>query len=280
MSYDQQMQMIDFFDELGVDYVNIATLNRDTGKMKGDGRARDRAEAEKCLGWAWHENRAGSEVYIRPARWLPDGAPSVWPVVFLDDLTLASAQAVTAGRRSLIVETSPGLHHVWIQTARALAETARAAAQRALAAHHGGDAGSVSGEHFGRLPGYKNIKRGGSYVRLVAVVQGAPLDVDALPAAPAPASEPSRPARACASALPAGGRDDLYNEIGGWSSESEREFGYVIGRLRWVSANRPSTLSIEADKLTQQIASQAEARGKRNPEDYARRTVSAALARI
>lgn len=280
MAFKQQTQMLDFFEENGVTMWNIAALNRQTGKMKGDARPRDRAEAEKCMGWCWHENMRGADVFIRPARWLPAGEPAAWPIVFLDDVSGEQAAAITARGRALVVQTSPGRHHIWLATDKALTEAERTAVQRLLVQRYGGDPGSVSGDHFGRLAGYKNVKRGGCWINIVATAASRP----PLPVAPlldAPA--PPRPGGHPIPSPPAGGRARvLYDALGG--SESEREFGYIIGRLRWLKSADPSRLPTEAERLTAQLAQRAMARGKRKSKHeaymYATRTVSQALRRI
>lgn len=277
-NWKQQTQFFDFFEKIGITHVNLAVLCSadETGRrlMKGDARARDRQEAEKSLGWAWHENLRGGDVYIRPARWMPDGTEGRWPILFLDDLSAAAADDIAHKYLAAVVETSPGLHHVWIAVSRALAERERKALQQRLAAEHGGDPGSVSGEHFGRMPGFKNNKRGGVFVNTRTISAGRPYPVGDLSLPPD--AQASREGGARASHEP----HSLYSSLGGWSSESEREFGYVIGRLRWLSQRDPSQLDEEAARLTTELITRAAARGKRDPAAYAQRTVRAALARL
>jgi hypothetical protein len=287
MGYEQQKRFLDFFESLDVTYVNFAALcpSRGEGRkpMKGEDRARTRDETIKSLGWAWHENKNGGEVYIRPARWLPDGEPGRWPVVFLDDLTRDAARALAEQYKALVVETSPGLHHVWLAVSRALSEQERKALQTKLAEQYGGDRGSISGEHFGRMPGYKNNKRGGCWVNIVNCGNGGrlypvPGELEAEVEIPSPRGE-APGAAACASAEP----QSLYASLGGWSSESERDFGWAIGRLRWAKSQ-----SLDLDKeivfVSEQLTARALARGKRKTEKEARRyaqlTRDAALARL
>jgi hypothetical protein len=284
MSYEQQKRFLDFFEGLGVTHVNFAVLcplrSEDKPTMKGEDRARGRDETLKSLGWAWHENNRGGEVYIRPARWLPDGEPGRWPVVFLDDLTREAARALAREYKALVVETSPGLHHVWLAVSRALSEHERKALQTKLASKYGGDRGSISGEHFGRMPGYKNNKRGGCWVNIVDAGSGqrlypVPAKLDEVEI-PSPRGAAPR-AAACASPKPS-----LYESIGGWSSESERDFGWAIGRLRW--AKSQSCLDNEIVFVREQLTARALARGKRKTEKEARRyaqlTIDAALSRL
>lgn len=271
-NWEQQKRFLDFFEKHGVTYVNLATLSQpqvgDKRIMKGDGRARDRAETEKSLGWAWHENRAGGEVYIRPARWLPSGEQASWSLVFLDDVTPAQAEKIAAQFSAMVVETSPGRCHVWLAVSRPLPERERKALQQRLIVEQGGDPGSVSGEHFGRLPGFKNNKREGCWVNIKTITIGAgrlyPVPVDLEAEAPFPFARDK----------------EAVSQRAACASESEREFGYVIGRLRWLSQSSPERLQEEAERLTDELIERARARGKRNPSQYARRTVAAALARL
>lgn len=275
-NWQQQKRFLDFFEKHGVTHINLVTLlPRDGDKplVKSLARARDRAEAEKSFGWAWHENQRGGEVYARPARWMPDGTPASWPMVFLDDVAPAQAAEIAAQFSAMIIETSPGLCHVWLAVSRPLNEAERRAIQQQLIAAHGGDPGSVSGEHFGRLPGFKNHKRGGVFVNTKAISAGRLYPVGDLDSFAAAGEARQAAARASEGIC-------MYESLGGWSSESEREFGFVIGRLRWLSRNAPERMQEEAARLRHELIEKARARGKRDPADYAARTIKAALARL
>lgn len=280
-NYQEQKRFLDFFAKCGVTHVNLMTLLPRPGDkplIKGEARARDRAEAEKSLSWAWAQNKGGAEVYVRPARWMPDGTPASWPLVFLDDVSPARAAELAGQFRAMVIETSPGLCHVWIAVSRALDEAERKAVQQQLIVAHGADKGSCSGEHFGRLPDFLNHKRGGVFTKLKTINPGGRLypavGLDSF----AVAGE-ARQAGACAS-KPQVESLGVFESIGGWSSESEREFGHVIGRLRWFSNNAPDRMAEEAERLKVDLSAQARARGKRAPDDYANRTVNAALASL
>lgn len=269
MSYTQQDRFLDFFAQYGVTHVNFSTLSlsRDGSRhvMKGDVRPRDRSEIERCYGWAWHENQKGAGVFVRPARFIDD-QPAAWPMLFLDDLDAAAAAAIAGQYRCAIVQTSPGRHQAWIVVDRALHEHKRAAAQRNLARRFGGDFGSISGEHFGRMPGYKHSKpeRGGCWINIVTESTLPPLIVTK-------SSEHETPAQARmprASRVTAGVDD----------SESGREFGWVLGRMAW--ALRSGRADDELPKIRQQIAEQAAARGKPRPGYYADVTVKNAAQQL
>ncbi len=278
--WQEQKRFLDFFQKHGITFANLVTILPRPGQdplVKGLARARDRAEVEKSFGWAWAENRRGAEVYIRPARWLPDGTPAAWPMVFLDDVTPARAAKIAGEFSAAVIETSPGLCHVWLPVSRPLDEAERKALQQRLIGVHSADKGSSSGEHLGRLAGFKNNKRGGNYVKITTTSSGRLYPAgDLVPLPPAAGADDGG---ACAS-QPAAGSIDMYESLGGWSSESERDFGYVIGRLRWLSENNPSQVNEEAARLEKELTEKAGARGKRNPKDYAKRTVKEALRRI
>lgn len=276
----EQKRFLDFFEKHGVNYVNLVTLLPRPGDkplVKGLARARDRAEAEKSLGWAWHENQQGAEVYIRPARWMPDGAPASWSVVFLDDVTPGRAAEIAEEFSAAVIETSDGCCHVWLAVSRPLDEAERKSLQKRLITEHAADKGSGSGEHLGRLPGFNNHKRGGVFVKIMTISAGRLYPVGGPDSFPTAAGE--RIGGACVS-TPTDEALCMYESLGGWSSESERDFGHVIGRLRWFSQHAPSRLHEEAARLTKELIERARARGKRDPRDYAERTVTAALSRL
>ena len=115
------------------------------------------------LAWARAENAHGADIYARPARGHP------WALVFLDDVALDLAVDMAASNGGLAVQTSPeGGCHLWLPTSAPLDEADRCRRQRWLAQQLGADPGSVSGEHLGRLAGFRNWKRGGCWVNALA----------------------------------------------------------------------------------------------------------------
>lgn len=136
------------------------------------------------LSWLRAENAAGGDIYFRPFR------HGVWPVVFLDDLPPSMATRIAGKYRAIVVETSPGSCHLWLATALPLDETQRAAVQRDLVTRLQGaaDSGSVSGEHWGRLPGFRNYKPGRNcWVNLRTRTHARPYS----PSLPTPAQAPT-----------------------------------------------------------------------------------------
>lgn len=217
-------------------------------------------------------NRRDCDIYFRPARGIPAN------VVMLDDLTRDQAMNVAAGNAYMLVETSPLNYQLWLKADRALAEEERKAVQRALVHHHGGDPASVSGEHFGRLPGFKNRKPKHNlpWVNLIRFDVDAPgLDVFGL----------SCPMGACALEPPAGVPLSVHkggapqarspssprSVSGGDSQESHKEFKFACESLRH---------KVNRDAIISNLTDRALARGKRRTatqaEQYAARTVAAA----
>ena len=155
--------MLQWWAGVGIDRADLA-VRRLTGAMLWH---RDRPLDALPLAWARAENAQHADIYIRPAR-----GPA-WPVVFVDDVTIDRAQAVARDLDALLVDTSPvGGCHVWIHCDRALTEDERQRAQRAWVARLDADPGSVSGEHLGRLAGFKNWKRGGCWVNVRVAASG------------------------------------------------------------------------------------------------------------
>jgi hypothetical protein len=115
------------------------------------------------LAWARAENSKGADVYIRPARGYD------WPLLFLDDLPVPLALRAVRHYAALAVRTSPaGGCHLWLATSRDLDERQRHVCQRHLAELTGADPASTLGEHLGRLAGFRNHKRQGPWVNVLA----------------------------------------------------------------------------------------------------------------
>lgn len=150
--------MLAWWREIGVDRVDLAA-KQPAGAMIWH---RDLDIGSLPLSWAKAQNVRQAEVYVRPARGY------AWPLVFLDDVTTQRAQAVAHKYNALVVETSPvGGCHIWL-TCDLLTESSRQKAQRWLAQRIDADLGSISGEHLGRLAGFKNWKRNGTWINVLA----------------------------------------------------------------------------------------------------------------
>jgi len=206
------------------------------------------------LGWARAENAHGGEVYIRPARGF------AWPMVFLDDLPIPMARQLAADYGAMVIQTSPpGGCHVWLPCDQDLGEDARLQTQRGLAARFGADKASVSGEHLGRLAGFKNWKRGGCWVNLLCgLEEGRRFQVQAMGA-------PTSPKTTRMVAAPSAGTGTV-----GDGSASAQEWGWVCRLLEAGQA---------PERVYQLLVERASGRRGSDVERYARRTIERALAR-
>lgn len=107
-----------------------------------------------------------------------------WPLVFVDDVVPGVARRSTQRTSALAVQTSDaGGCHLWVRCTAWLDERQRLGVQRWLARRLSGDRASVSGEHLGRLAGFKNWKRSGCWVNVLDATGGrawAPHQVEAV----------------------------------------------------------------------------------------------------
>ena len=276
--YEQQMALaLDWFNLGGVDQWNFACL---LGRsMIGGDRARGRDEIERSVGWGWAQNLQGRNVYMRPAR------PGPWSVVFLDDLPPRVVHGIAKKYAALCIESSRGNCQIWIRAARRLAEADRLVVQRSLCRLTGADVGSVSGDHFGRAPGFASRKpgRGGWIVRVIAATHGAALDPT--PHLDAESSPPARGGGARVLAFPHRARVSRPSGAGPQAPapdgqrEYAREYGWCLHVLRGARDCRPD-VSATVRRLQCNLAAKALVRGKRQTaeqaERYAQVVVSAA----
>lgn len=150
--------MLRWWLRAGVDRADLAVRRRN-GAMLWHA---DQTIGTLPLAWARAENAHNADVYVRPARGYR------WPLVFLDDVPIAAAAAVARRYATLLIHTSPaGGCHIWLRVCTPLDEGERHRAQRHVALRLGADPGSISGEHLGRLAGFKNCKRAGVWVNVL-----------------------------------------------------------------------------------------------------------------
>lgn len=252
----QTRAMIAWWTSVGIDRADLAVRRRDGSMIWHFDLELDLLP----LAWARAENVRRADVYVRPAR------TGEWPLVFLDDVDADRARAVARKYAALVVRTSiEGGCHVWLASDRPLREEERGVAQRWLAQRISSDPASVSGEHLGRLPGFKNWKRAGTWVNLLVTSSPAGRRWDA-ETATAPASEPNPPASGTEShpvgEAQASGRD---------TSDSGREWGLVCGALE---------AGYDAGLVFDRLVHRARPRKGRQVERYAQRTVERALAHV
>ncbi len=248
----QTRAMLDWWTRIGVDRADLA-VRRSTGAMLWH---RDRAVPALPLAWARAENAHQADVYIRPAR------GHAWPLVFVDDVAVDRAHAVARDLDVLLVATSPvGGCHVWLRCDRALDEHERTCVQRGWIEALDGDPGSVSGEHLGRLAGFKNWTRGGCWVNVVATTCAGRLW--ATTAAGLPDTVTPTAAATSRTAVGNGGTRD--------TSPSGHDWGWVCRLLE--TGHAPHV-------VYHQLVQHARARRGSDADRYARRTIEKALAHL
>lgn len=252
---DHTHRMLQWWTLVGIDRVDLA-LRRADGSMIWH---EDHPIGDLPLAWARAENVRNTDVYIRPAR------HHLWPLVFLDDVAIDRATAIAAKYAALLVQTSvAGGCHVWLACSSPIGESARAQAQRWLSQRTGADPASVSGEHLGRLAGFKNWKRAGTWVNVLTESSTTTRrwdPSDALAQAPQATRQRGAVSRLVSRPL-ASGPD---------TSESAREWGLVCGALEDGYA---------PDLVYRRLVLRARPRRGRDAERYARRTVERALGRM
>lgn len=254
MSATQQTRaMLDWWTCIGVDRADLA-VRRSTGAMLWH---RDVVVAALPLAWARAENAHQADIYIRPAR------GHAWPFVFVDDVAVDRAHAVASHVDALLVATSPaGGCHVWIRCDHALDEYDRMRAQREWIDTLHGDPGSVSGEHLGRLAGFKNWKRSGCWVNVVAATSaGRPWATTA--AGVSNTVTPTGAATPRTSVAVGGSTRD--------TSPSGHDWGWVCGLLE--TGHAPHA-------VYHQLVQHARVRRGADADRYARRTIEKALAHL
>jgi hypothetical protein len=236
-----------------IDLVDIA-VRRTSGAMIWH---RQLAIHRLPLSWLRAENVRGGEIYIRPAR------DEAWPLVFLDDVDVRRALAAARKYAALVMRTSPaGGCHMWLASNDHLDEHQRALAQRWLASRIDADPASTSGEHLGRLAGFRNWKRSGVWVNVLDPhAPGAlpPWDLAAaLHAAQSPATTQQRCVTSAAPAL-------LHD-----TSPSSRDWAWVCSLL--VAGHDP----LDVQRL---LIDRARPRRGPDAERYAARTIEQATRR-
>lgn len=236
--------MLQWWRGSGVGRADLALRRDDRGMLWHHDHSLD----ELPLAWARSRNVRGWDVYIRPAR------GHSWAMVFLDDVRPELALDLSGTYSALIVQTSSaGGCHVWLHCSRPLDEAERKLAQRFLAGRVAADPGSTSGEHLGRLAGFKNWKRAGCWVNVLAASDGQPWEPGAEGATVSPPA-----------------RFQSRSRSGPDHSESAREWGWVCGRLE---------AGCDAETVYSELVQRARPRRGHDAERYARHTITRALAR-
>lgn len=243
--------MLAAWRRLEVDLADLAVRRRD-GAMLWQ---RERPLEALPMAWARAENAHGADIYVRPAR------GHAWALVFLDDVALDLALEVAGSNGGLAVRTSPeGGCHLWLPTSGPLGEEGRCCRQKWLAQQLGADPASTSGEHLGRLAGFRNWKRGGCWVNVLS------------PAESGKEGTLETGART-RSALGAGtcNRSGKPAALGRDRSPSGQEWGWVCRMLEggW-----------DPQKVYEALVEKATGRRGEDTERYARRTVERATEKV
>lgn len=214
---------------------------------------------EVPLPWLKAENASGADIYVRPTRNLP------CPMLFLDDVHPKMAIKIATKYAILTVRTSPqGGCHLWLLTTEPLCEVKRGKAQHYLAQRVGADMASTSGEHFGRLAGMKNWKRGGVWVNAFRSDPAA-----GIPWNPAPAWQTGS---ACTNQMTAS--KPTWNALPATKhgsidqSQSGQEWGWVRGAIE---------AGLPPEKIFSHLLQHARPRRGQDVERYAMRTIQRAL---
>jgi hypothetical protein len=247
---EHSLSMIHWWRNAGVTRADLAVRRSDSAMLWH----RDVDLDDLPLPWARAESTRRGEIFIRPARGYP------WPLVFLDDVAEQIASRIARKYDALVVKTSEqGGCHVWLSCSCTLDEWSRRQAQRWLAPRAGADIASTSGEHLGRLAGFRNWKRDGAWVNVIHASRHlrrwVPQTGDS---APLPGADP---------------KPQLTEDRSRWSTDTSPsgvEWGWVCGMLE---------AGLPPRETYYRLVERARSRRGPDAERYARHTVTRALAR-
>jgi hypothetical protein len=186
-------------------------------------------------------NSKGGDVFIRPHGEASHG------VIFLDDVPVSKAMTIAKKYSACVVCTSPGNTQIWLATDQKLDKQERKAVQQFFRGIGYTDPGSISGDHLGRICGVQSQKRD-CWVNLLQTSLIKKYSPEVLATISCPEGQ------ACA--------------LNNGASRSEVDFGWVLGLIR--TGKSPI-------EVTQKLCDHARNRKKRNPQQYAERTVAKAL---
>jgi hypothetical protein len=195
---------------------------------------------DKLWPWLRRENARGADIYFRPA------SKKDHPVIFLDDITSRKAKEISLKISCAVVETSRGNTHMWIIVDRRLSLEERKYAQSQLSKLGYGDPSSISGDHLGRICGFKSQKN-----KCWVNAKQFSTTHTYSPPKRSDNNQHMREGGACA----------LKNTNN--NSQSERDFGWALGMLR---------IGKSVDYVQTKLTESSICRNKRNPEKYARLT--------
>jgi hypothetical protein len=189
-------------------------------------------------------NKGGQDVYFRPSAGSNPDSIIQYRYFVLDDVPEPQARQIAYMNRALLVRTSTaGGCQVWIFTSELLTAAERLAVQQHYSRKLGADIGATGGTQYSRLPGFKNYKRGGQWVNVLAWPRGPRLSVALLIGEPSISASPV-----------AGNKPAIPVPSPKFSPDPPPEFAPMvsIGEL--------------TKKLRREIARQAELQGKSTSE--------------
>jgi len=228
----------------------------------------------KDIRWlAYTNTKEKREACIRPHR-----HDSV-PLIFFDDVDVKTALSISAKYSACVIKTSEeGGCHVWVHTDRALSERERYLVQRYLHERIGADAGSISGEHWGRLCGYMNWKRN-CWVNLLAATSHKPLDVtDDMLMDDEPVNKPVSNTRSKGATSPSAKLTPLPMTTGSSGDYSDRDT--TESGLEWGWTCENLAKGVDADRVEAELYHRARERKKAGAQRYAQRTVQRAIQHV
>jgi hypothetical protein len=220
------------------------------------------------LPWIRYENAHGSDIYFRPHK------NENYAVVFLDDVSMSNAMKIAKKYTACIVETSQKNTQIWLGINRSCDTFERKMIQISLKNKGFSDPGSISGDHLGRLCGVKSQKHN-TWVNLVTISRVQPY----IPDYDNENTIPISPLNLCKKKIYTknnnlgiapqltnnGGECASFKSESFDSSQSGKEFGWVLGMLR-----KGYDYNTVADKLY----AVANKRNKKSPEIYVKRTLN------
>jgi len=149
---------INFYKSIGITALDFATIERkesDPLIVHKHGINIDEIN-QKFFGWLYAMNRKNHNIYVRPTI-----KHALHPYLFFDDLLEDVAFGLAKRYKTQLINTSrEGGYQAWVQTDKPIAQSHRKHIQLSMRDALGADPYSISGEHLGRLAGFRNPKRG------------------------------------------------------------------------------------------------------------------------
>jgi len=150
---------MEWFISHGVKRVDVGILNRRTGKMQLK-LNQEIHSIDKLISFCTYKNDIDC-IYVRPVR------SKSHKVIFVDDVEEKIMKKIIKEFDGISIRTSKeGGFQLWIATDVTLNEEQRKSVQTFIQPYFKSDPKSLSGEHFGRLAGFKNHKRNGQWVNV------------------------------------------------------------------------------------------------------------------